>query len=55
MAMDLLKKSQNRSLDYVYGNKKAIEKRFKDQYEGNQITLKAYVEGIQALKKYELH
>ena len=54
-AMDYLKKSQTKTFDTIYNIKKQLCKKFNDQVEANQGILKSYVEGINELKKYELH
>ena len=51
----MLKKTDARSFEFVYGHRKTIERKFKELLDGNSTILKAYNEGIQNLKKYELH
>lgn len=54
-ALDQLKKSQGKTFDYYYSTKKHIVKQFSEVYEANLQVLKMYTEGINQLKKYELH
>ena len=53
---DLLRRSVYKTVDSVFNVFRAsTKKKFQEQFEINQLTLKQYHEGINELKKYEVH
>jgi hypothetical protein len=54
-SFQLMKKSITRTFDFLYTNRKNIDKRFRDLSDSNDQILTSYYEGLQNLKKYELH
>lgn len=54
-SFDYLRKSIQKSFDYVYGSKNSIKQKFNEMSQANKQILVQYVEGISELKQYELH
>lgn len=55
IASDLMKKSANRTFDNMLTQKSNLRKRGGELFEANKEIMRSYSDGVQELKKYELH
>jgi hypothetical protein len=55
MAFDLVRKSVNKTFESMLSQKSNLRKKACEMFDQNKEVLRQYSEGVQELKKYELH